>query len=296
MFLQSIIRLTNKKGLKVINMLPEKHTTTIQQHEMFYRTMGQGKETIVLMHGIPTHSYLWVQIMNMLSDEYQVIAPDLIGFGQSSRAKSEEITLPKQAEYIIELLDQLQILKAHFIGHDLGGGIAQILATKYTNRVASMVVCDGVTYNNWPLPMVVSIRKPTAPEFEPTPLLIERMLRGGLYHQHLATPNLIEQFTSPFAHLLGGKELQMASFALDHHQTQDLVDELPSINMTSTFIWGEHDPYIPPYWAYVLKDVIPNSEIRLISDASHYCMIDNPIEVYQSIINHLERYQKTNRG
>ncbi|MEC1652582.1 alpha/beta fold hydrolase [Bacillus vallismortis] len=72
----------------------------IGEHKLFYRTAGVGSKTILLLHGIPTNSFLWMNVIPQLAKQYTVIAPDMLGYGLSGRAAKEELTLPMQAQYI----------------------------------------------------------------------------------------------------------------------------------------------------------------------------------------------------
>ncbi|WP_245831021.1 alpha/beta fold hydrolase [Sediminibacillus massiliensis] len=248
---------------------------------------SNSQEVVVLIHGIPTNSHLWDQVAPYLAENYAVIAIDMIGYGKSDRAPFTDLTLPDQANYIVQALDQLNIPTAHFIGHDLGGGVVQILAVASPERVSSIVVIDGVCFANWPLPKVVSIRYPTAEEFVPSPLFIERMLREGVYYPTMLTPHLIEKFTSPFNTPSGPEELRQASFALNHHQTEDLVPYLPGIKCPVTLLWGQHDRYLVPFWGLLLQQTIPHSSFKIIPNASHYSMIDQPSIVAHEFLRHL---------
>ncbi|WP_078549413.1 alpha/beta fold hydrolase [Litchfieldia alkalitelluris] len=261
---------------------------TIGNYQMSFRVYDSpSDEVVVFIHGIPTNSHLWDQIIPYLTPNYKVVAVDLIGYGQSSRGPAADLTLPKQASYIIELFNHLGIYRAHVVGHDLGGGIVQIISVCYPDRVKSMVVADGVCFANWPLPKVVSIRWPIAPEFEPSPLFIERMLREGVNNPQVLTPAILRCFTLPFARPTGGEELQQASFALNHHQTEDLVPYLPGIKCPVTLLWGQFDRYLPPYWGLLLKQTIPQANLRILPDCSHYSMLDNPALFAHELLTHL---------
>jgi 2-hydroxymuconate-semialdehyde hydrolase len=187
----------------------------------------------------------------------------------------------------IEKKPLYQIEKAHFIGHDLGGGIAQILAINYSERVISIVIADGVCFANWPLPKVAAMRWPTAPEFEPGPSLIQEMIRGGVFKPEILTPIIYGAFTLPFSSPSGPEELQRASFALNHHQTEDLVPALSNIKVYTTLLWGQYDRYLPSYWGKQLQQVIPNSVLKILPECSHYSMLDNPLLFSQEVLNHL---------
>ncbi len=249
---------------------------------------GDGKDVVVLIHGIPTNSHLWDYVIPYLKQNYTVLAVDMIGYGKSDRGPCEDLTLPKQSQYILTAMDQLQIEKAHFIGHDLGGGVVQIIAVHHPERMKSMIVIDGVTYANWPLPIVESIRYPTAEEFMPSPLFIERMLREGVYFPSMLTPGLLQKFTSPFNTPSGPEELRQASLALNHHQTEDLVPYLPNISKPVTLLWGQHDRFLVPYWGMILHQTIPGSVFKIIPNASHYSMIDQPTLAAAAFLEHLD--------
>ncbi len=264
---------------------------SVGKYEMNVRLFDspKSKDVVVLIHGIPTNSHLWDRVIPYLDDQYSVIAVELIGYGKSDRGPYYDLTLPKQAEYILHALDQFNIPSAHFVGHDLGGGIVQILAVTSPERVKSIVVIDGVCFSNWPLPKVVSIRYPVAEEFFPSPLFIERMLREGVYYPSVLTPELLQAFTEPFNTPTGPEELQQASFALDHRQTENLVPYLPNIKCPTTLLWGQHDRYLVPYWGQLLHQAVPQSVFKLIPNASHYSMIDQPSIVGNELLLHLSR-------
>ncbi|MBB6453133.1 pimeloyl-ACP methyl ester carboxylesterase [Salirhabdus euzebyi] len=263
--------------------------TVKQDYKMNYSFYpGQSEEVVVFIHGIPTNHHLWDPIIPYLEGKYSVLTVDLIGYGYSERAPYPDLTLPKQAEYIINLLDELRIPKAHFVGHDLGGGIVQILSVFYPQRVKSMVVADGVCFANWPLPKVVSIRYPTAEEFQPSPLFIERMLREGLYYPQVLKPKVLTDLLLPFSGPNGPRDLQQASLALNHHQTEDIVPYLPNITCPTTLLWGQHDRYLPPYWGLLLHQHVPNSKFKILPNSGHYSMLDNPSLFAKELLIHLE--------
>jgi 2-hydroxymuconate-semialdehyde hydrolase len=90
------------------------------------------------------------------------------------------------------------------------------LAVTHPERVKSIVIADGVAFANWPLPKIVSIRWPIADEFVPSPQFIERMLREGVYYPQVLTPEVIQNFITPFNTPSGPEELRQASLALNH--------------------------------------------------------------------------------
>lgn len=265
-----------------------KYRTQVSKYQMAYQFCDSpSDEVVVFIHGIPTNSHLWDEVIPYLVNDYKVLAIDMIGYGDSERAPYYDLTLPKQANYLIELLNKLGIQNAHFVGHDLGGGVVQLLATLYANRVKSFVIADGVTFSNWPLPKVVSLCWPTAEIFEPSTAFIERMIREGVYHPKVVTPSVVNRFTLPFSDQNGPEALQQAALALDHHQTENLVPYLPQVNIPATLLWGQYDHYLPPYWGNLLSQTLPRANFKLLKNCSHYSMLDNPSLFATELLTHL---------
>lgn len=258
-------------------------------YQMFYRHAGHQGPAVVLLHGIPTHSFLWQNLIPELATRTVVLAPDLVGYGQSAPAPVADLTLPRQADHILALLDTLGIRQAHFVGHDLGGGIAQILAVRHPERVLSLALVDPVCFSNWPIPQVVAMRWPTAPEFEPGPALVQQMLQIGVYHPEVLTPEVVEEFTAPYSHPQGPEALQRAATALEHHQTEELVPDLGRIRVPVTILWGQHDRFLPAYWGLRLQQAIPRSRFQVLPECGHFGMLDNPALLARELMAHLEQ-------
>jgi 2-hydroxymuconate-semialdehyde hydrolase len=270
--------------------LMKEESRNIRNYRMNYCFYdAPSDEVVVFIHGIPTNSHLWDSVLPFLIGKYKILTLDLIGYGLSERGPYYDLTLPKQSEYILNLLNQLGISQAHFVGHDLGGGIVQIIAVTHPERVKSMVIADGVCFSNWPLPKIVSIRWPIADEFYPSPLFIERILREGVYNPQVLTPEMIKDFTKPFETPSGPEELRQASLALNHHQTEDLVPYLHTIKTPTTILWGQHDRFLVPYWGLLLNQAVPNSILRILPKCSHYSMLDNPSLFSKELLQHLGR-------
>jgi pimeloyl-ACP methyl ester carboxylesterase len=103
------------------------------------RDRGTG-EPVVLLHGWPDTADLWRhQIPALVADGYRVIAPDLRGFGESSRPKQvEAYTAPRMVADVIGVLDSLAVERAHLVGHDWGAAIAWLTAALVPQRVATL--------------------------------------------------------------------------------------------------------------------------------------------------------------
>src|SRR4051795_7957708 len=105
---------------------------TIHGHEVAYRQAGSGP-LIVLVHGIAGSSSTWVQAMALLAEDYTVLAPDMLGHGESAKPRGD-YSLGAYASGIRDLMTILGHDRATFVGHSLGGGIAMQLAYQFPER------------------------------------------------------------------------------------------------------------------------------------------------------------------
>src|SRR5688572_31568261 len=103
---------------------------------MAYAEEGSGPP-VVLLHGFPTSAHLWSDLVPLLAPRFRTIAPDLIGYGDSEKPSTERLDVRAQAGYVRELLEHLDISEFAAVGHDVGGGVAQLLA--FEGSVRSLV-------------------------------------------------------------------------------------------------------------------------------------------------------------
>jgi pimeloyl-ACP methyl ester carboxylesterase len=117
------------------------HHIRLNGINLHYVKAGQG-EPVVLLHGWPQTWYAWRSVIPMLSEKYTVIAPDMRGFGDSSKPQSgyDSQTVAKD---IADLMEQLGFTHFHVAGNDWGGPVACALAATYRDRVKSLAVIEA---------------------------------------------------------------------------------------------------------------------------------------------------------
>ena len=123
----------------------ESTTVTVDEHdlEVAYYDEGDG-EPVVFCHGIPTSSYLWHRIAPELTDEYRVIVPDMVGYGQSAMHDGFDRSIRAQEEMIDGLLEELNLESVSFVGHDLGGGVGLRHAAHQPDSISKLVLSNAV--------------------------------------------------------------------------------------------------------------------------------------------------------
>lgn len=124
-------------------------TIKVDGLDIFYREAGPaGAPTLVLLHGFPTSSHMFRELIPRLSDRYHVIAPDYPGFGQSSMPSASEFnyTFDHLADVVDAFLQQLGIARYSFYVMDYGAPVGYRIATRHPERVQALIVQNGNAY------------------------------------------------------------------------------------------------------------------------------------------------------
>src|SRR5215212_11576073 len=127
----------------------KKHFLDVGEARVAYYEEGNG-EPLLLLHGCPFSSYIWRKVIPLLSPRYRCLAPDLLGLGDTETPEGTDWSLRAQAAMVVGFLDALGIERAHVVGHDHGGAIAQLLAAEHPERVDRLVISNAEAYDNWP--------------------------------------------------------------------------------------------------------------------------------------------------
>jgi 2-hydroxymuconate-semialdehyde hydrolase len=244
-------------------------------------TRGAG-EPIVLLHGFPTSSHLWKGVVPLLPDGHRIVVVDLLGFGRSDRPAGRPMGLRSHAERVIALLDALGINYACVVGHDVGGGIAQMLAVRWPARVSRLGLVNSVAYDEWPVREVKLARAmlPLTRHLPPTWLLSflrTELLRG--YADHEMGTHSIERYVKPFATVEGRDAFMDHLLALDPAETAALAPRLKDLVQPTAVLAGAHDPFLPTAIAERLAQEIPGATLDLLADARHFCPEESPEQV-----------------
>ncbi|HEY9515023.1 MAG TPA: alpha/beta hydrolase [Gemmatimonadaceae bacterium] len=241
-------------------------------------TRGKG-EPILLIHGFPTSSYLWREVVPLLPAGRRIVVLDLLGYGRSDPPLDRDLSIKGHAERVIALLDALRISYAAIVGHDLGGGIAQFLAVHHPTRVERLCLVDSVAFDEWPTRQV-KMAQATLPltRYLPTTWILSAMrseMERG-YAGEARGARSIEMYIRPFCQPEGRDVLVQHLEALDPEETVALELRFGEIMAPTAIIAGAHDPYLPPHVAKRLHEAIPGSSLDIIPDVRHFIPEEAP--------------------
>lgn len=250
---------------------------------MAYTDVGSG-EPVVLLHGIPTWSFLYADVIPLLEPHCRVIAPDFLGHGWSDRRDRFDRSLTAQTAAVLALLDTLEIERATFVGHDTGGGVALILGIEHPERVARLVLSNVVAYDSWPIGDMVALSDPSwrAKPVEEVVEFVASGLPDGIHNAERLTPEFREGIVAPYADEEGKISLIRNASALNTNHTMALVDRHADIEAPTLVLWGVHDPWQTIADGEQLAEEIPNAELVRV-DASHWIPQDAPVEFAERI-------------
>src|SRR3989440_3576709 len=180
--------------------------------DVAYLRTGQGPP-LVLLHGIPSSSYLWRDVIDPLSASFDVLAPDLLGYGDSDKRLDADLSVAAQARYVVAFMETLGVHQAAVAGHDIGGGVAQLMAVDEPQRVARLILIDSIVDNNWPIPDIARLKEPAWDQIMVN-IDLRRGLRKGL-EAGMATPGrvtdeMVDEWTRPFQDI-GGPRPQLSA-------------------------------------------------------------------------------------
>jgi haloalkane dehalogenase len=121
--------------------------------EMVYVDTGQGRP-VVLLHGNPTSSYLWRNVIPDIAPIGRCLAPDLVGMGESGKAPAGSYRFADHARYLAAWFDALALTDVTLVGHDWGSALAFAWAERHADRVAALVYMEAIVrpleWSEWP--------------------------------------------------------------------------------------------------------------------------------------------------
>lgn len=253
---------------------------------------GDRGPVVLLVHGLPTNHLLWHDVVPQLGVRAQVLAVDMLGYGWSDAPGDRPVDLAAQAGYLLDLLDALGVHRFTVVGHDLGGGVAQILATAGGDRVEAVGVVDGVCFDGWPVPVVraMQLARPVLRHWPPRLLRagLERGLRGLFIHQDRAE-TFVPWFAAPWAAADGPARLDQHLRSLHPAYTLSAAPFLPRLSVPVEIVWGRHDSQMQLRYGQRLAEAVPTARLSVVEDAHHFVPADTPGPVLDAVRRLLAR-------
>lgn len=252
---------------------------------MRWNERGQGMP-VVFVHGIPTSPDLWRHVIPKL-DGVRSLAFEMVGYGSSiPEGKNRDISVGRQADYLLRWLEELGIEKAVLVGHDLGGGVVHIAAIRRPPIAAAMLLTNSIGYDSWPIPSVKTLRalKDVVAHL-PKPL-VKGMLAPLFPRGHDNFERARESFDVHWSHYQrhdGGAALARQVASLDVNDTLAVSPNIPALaGIPSRVIWGVADQFQPvTYGERFARDL--GTTVQRIEGGKHFTPEDHPDEIARGV-------------
>lgn len=244
-------------------------------------------QVVVLLHGIPTWSYLFHDVIPLITPQVRVIAPDFIGHGWSDRRDVSDRSLEAQARMIASLLDFLDIPKVHLVGHDTGGGVGLIMALDHPERLKTLTLTNAVAYDSWPIDDMIALGNPQWSVKSPAEIaaFVREGLTDGITRPDRLSDSWSEGIVAPYSDVEGALSLIRNASALNTNHTSALTALLDRITTPTLLLWGVDDPWQSYSDAQRLHRDIPGSTLIAVERASHWIPQDAPEEFSAAILD-----------
>ncbi|MGH3561142.1 MAG: alpha/beta fold hydrolase [Mycobacterium sp.] len=276
---------------------------TIHDYRRAYRIAGSGP-VILLIHGIGDNSITWATVQARLAERFTVIAPDLLGHGQSEKPHGADYSVAAYANRIRDLLQVLDVDKVTVVGHSLGGGVAMQFAYQFPQLVERLVLVGtgGVTKDvNFLLRWASLPVGGEALALLRVPMVLPALRLAGrtaglvlgstrLGHDLPDVLRVLSALPEPSALLAFTRTLRAV---VDWHG--QMITMLNRCYLTESvpvqIIWGEHDTVVPVGHARMAHEAMPGSWLEIFDDSGHFPFHDDPdrfIDVVENFIDSTE--------
>jgi pimeloyl-ACP methyl ester carboxylesterase len=252
---------------------------------------------VVLLHGCPFHSYEWKEVIPELSRSYRVIAPDLLGLGDTEVSLDGDYRLPQDVEMVIGLMDSLGISEASFVGHDHGAATVQLLMGSHPQRITRAVLTNAEAYDQWPSeperPYLKAIVNPAVSPLFHLALANAAVRRDvfqiAVHKKEAFTDEVLDVYVRAFTSNAARwqRSVRFFRWQLDPQHNRVTMDAVPGMQQfrrPTLLLWGEQDTNFGRQIAERLAGDIPGTVgIIWLKESAHMPMQEEP-EAYTAAL------------
>jgi len=252
-----------------IEGLVEQREVTIGTIKTTFLLCGNG-EPVIFLHGAGAGAVTWYPSINAISKNFQVIAPDIVGYGESDKPDAP-YNRPYFSNWLKDFLKELKISKAHIVGLSQGGAIALQFAIDNAEMVNKLVLVAsaglGAKVSFWPL--IGTIWMNSFPSS-----IANRFNSRYILHKPINRDPNHSSYSIAVLKYKGGKN----AFKQGRGTAVSKIPEelLKQIENETLIIWGKDDQLFPVEYGEAAAKIIPNAKLHIIQNAGHLPLMDQP--------------------
>jgi haloalkane dehalogenase len=272
------------------------HYVSIDGQQLHYVDEGRGP-TLLLVHGNPTWSFHWRNLITGLKSTHRLVALDHIGCGLSDKPQSYNYRLGQHIANLVEFIDRLDLREITLVAQDWGGAIGVGAALRRQDRFARFVLLNTAAFRSTRMPLRIRICR--------TPLLgalairglnafVRAALRMAVEKRDYLIPAVRAGITAPYNTWANRiaidrfvKDIPMSPRHPSYQTLADIEQGLPQLaDKPFQFIWGMRDWCFTPAFLDRFLEFFPHAEVHRFEDAGHWVMEDSP----EGILPLVERF------
>ena len=252
---------------------------------MRWEERGEGQPA-VFEHGIPTSPRLWRHVIPKVNGA-RCLAWEMVGYGASiPEGEGRDISVARQAGYLADWMREVGLGGgAVIVGHDLGGGVAQILAVRHPELVRGLAFANSICYDNWPIFPVKAIRA-SGPAFARLPDPVFRLVYAGfllgLHDDRGVARESAAQHRPYYEGAGGAAALVRQARSLDVRDTLEISARIPKLEVPARLVWGAADGFLEIGYGYRLAYDL-GAQIERVEGGKHFVPEDRPEEVAAAV-------------
>ena len=284
------------------DLFPYKNNTFelpyLKPHKLHYVDEGQG-EVLLCLHGNPTWSFYYRNIIASFRSKMRVLALDHLGCGLSSKPEDFDYTLSKHIDHLEAFIDHLKVERVNLLVHDWGGAIGLGWAIRHPEKVKSIIFTNTAAFTSKDIPFRIALCK--------IPVLGEFLIRGfnafaraALYMAPKKSLNKYVKEGLLFPYDSYRNRVALAKFVLDipldekhvSYQTlKEIEQRLPSLKCPKLFLWGMQDFCFHSGFLDRWKRIYPSAQFKEFQSSGHYLLEDESLAVVNAMEGFLKNHE-----
>lgn len=266
----------------------------INSHRLHYVDEGQG-DIVLFVHGTPSWSFDYRNVIKRLSLRFRCIAIDHMGFGLSDKPEHYDYSTQNHSATLEQFVLQNDLRNITLVVHDFGGPIALNVAINHPERIKNLVVLNSWLWSSETDPDYIKLRRvlrsPLLPFLYRYLNFSARFVMPSSFGTRKLSGILLKQYTGPFGNSTerNGTLAFAKSLLNDQHWFEGLWQKKVGISAKpALFIWGMADPVISPKYLDKFISGFVNSTVLKLAGCGHFPQEERSSETAEAILNFLE--------
>ena len=267
----------------------------LDSYRYHYLDEGQG-ETLLMLHGNPTWSFYYRNLILGLKKSYRCVVPDHMGMGKSDKPQNYPYTLSQHIDNLVALVSELSLKDITLVVHDWGGAIGMGFAVRYPQKVKRLILFNTAAFLSKKIPIrlrlfritgfgALAIRGFNAFALAATNMACKNRDRmtGEVRAGYLAPYN---NYANRIANLRFVQDIPMRPQDYSYQLMQDIQNNLLKFQRNKTLIcWGDKDFCFNNYFLKIWLNYYPKAEVHKFPNCGHYILEDGGIKIMTIIRN-----------